>query len=96
MNKFKLWHLAVICVAVFLIFGVLATVIILNNDGLHDINKWNFNWNGSNFGIFSGSSKDYTIDADNSIDVSDKSKISIKGISAEINIVQTSGNELSC
>ncbi len=94
MKKFKLWHLALISLAVFLIFAGIASVIIINNDEYHSANRWNFGWNEDSWGFGLGIGEDYTIDSEETSNINDKSKIEILAVSADINIMQTSGDEL--
>jgi lia operon protein LiaG len=95
MNKFKLWHLAVISVAVFLIFGIIAAVAIVTNNDLHDMNKWNFNWKDTNFGIILTPGKSYDIDEEKSESVNGISEIDISAIAADINVTVTDDDELT-
>ena len=96
MNKFKLWHLAVICIAVFLIFGIMATVAVVNNKDIRDGDDWNFDWGegrvwGFNWG---GIGKEYSIDKTETVDISSKTKIDISAVAADININQSTGEKL--
>ena len=65
MKKFKLWHLALIALAVFLVFGGIVSIISYRN----------YSWNNTNWSI--GIGDEYTIDESKSIDIDGKTKISI-------------------
>ena len=95
MKNFKLWHLAVISVAVFLVFGVIASIVILNNSDLHSWESWNLRWKDSNSGLIFSSGKDYTIDEQEYAGIDGKDEIKINTISAEVNILETDTDELS-
>lgn len=94
MKNFKAWHLALISLAVFLIFAAIVSVIVVNNDEFHSANRWGISWRDNAWGMGFGVGKDYTIDASDSIDVDGKSNISISAVSADITIVQTTGDKL--
>ncbi len=93
MNKFKMWHLAIICVAVFLVFGIIATAVIASNKDLHDTDNWGISWDESAFGNFVPG-RQYKIDTQEEIDSSDVKSIYINCISASINIIETEGNDI--
>lgn len=95
MKKFKAWHLALICVAVFLIFAGIASIIISTNDDYHSANSWNIQWDIEDFYLNIGPGKDYTMDVNESLDISNKSKVQISAISSDINIIQTTGDKLN-
>ncbi len=94
MKNFKVWHLAVICVAVFLIFAAIAAAIIISNDEFRNPAKWSINFDEDDFDFGFGIGKGYSIDKTETINVSKKSKISVNTISSDVNIYQTDGSEL--
>ena len=95
MNKFKMWHLALISLAVFLVFGIIATAAIASNAALKDTSIWDFNLNRNVFNLSFGGGKDYTIDTQKDVNVSEAKDITVGAVSAEINIIQTVGDTLS-
>jgi DUF4097 and DUF4098 domain-containing protein YvlB len=95
MKNFKLWHLAVICIAVFLIFGTIATVVILNNSALHSWDSWNLRWKDTNNGLIFSAGKDYTIDEQEYAAMGGVNKIQVNTISSDVNVHQTDKEELS-
>lgn len=95
MKKFKAWHLAIICLAVFLIFAGVAAVIIVNNDDYHSADRWNMSWSDNDWDIGFGIGKEYTIDQNETIDVNSKFKIDISTISSDISITQTTGSKVT-
>lgn len=93
MNKFKVWHLAVISVAVFLAFGLIAAIVIANNSDFRSPDNWNIFWKSGK--SFFGKSEDYSIDEKESISISEKSNISISSLSSKVNVFQTDGEEIT-
>ncbi|MCK5128482.1 MAG: DUF4097 family beta strand repeat protein [Clostridiales bacterium] len=96
MKKFKIWHLALIALAVFIIFGAIVATIAVNNKDLHNPSSWSVKWlNRSwDFGFNSAPGKDYDINSAKTIEIGKQSKISISAISASINVYQTDGDTL--
>jgi DUF4097 and DUF4098 domain-containing protein YvlB len=98
MKKFKAWHLALICLAVFLVFaGISAIVIATNPQQYNNVHNWNWNWkwNSSNSIFNFGVGKEYTIDETKTIDVMNKSNVQISGVSSDITITQSQGDKLT-
>lgn len=93
MNKFKAWHLALICLAVFLIFAGISAIVVAANPEYRTANSWTI---GPNFRFFGfGSGKEYTIDKTETVDIMSKSKVTISGVSSDITITQSQGDKLS-
>ena len=97
MNKFKMWHLAVIALAVFLIFAAIVTAIVANKNYNSNKSPWRFGWNeddGWDWNINFGVGNEYTIDQTKSIEIESATKIWLDTVTADINVTSYSGNKI--
>ncbi len=94
MNKFKLWHLALICLAVFLIFGGIAAAAISTGSSSLNITDWSFPRIKSNSsGLFS-SGAELSLDENTTTDIAGADSIIINGVSSPIEVTTTTGDNV--
>lgn len=94
MKKFRAWHVALIGLAVFLLFGAISAIIIRNNDKYHSQSMWNVSWENDRWWSF-GNAESYSIDETDMVQISSSIKaVELSAISADINITQTDGERM--
>lgn len=94
MKKFRAWHIALIGLAVFLLFGGISAIIIRSNENYHSEGVWNVGWDGGSWRGF-GNAESYSIDEADSVQISSSIKaVELTAISADINITQTDGEQM--
>ena len=93
MKKFKLWHLAVICLAVFLIFGGIAAAVISTSTKIADEADWSFPWFRPT--IFGLNQDKFSIDQTETAGISGKNEISIRSVSSQIDVKETTDDEIT-
>ncbi len=94
MNKFKMWHLAVICIAVFIVFAILATIAVVTNKELRNIDNWNIDGDNISFWGLSGGTE-YNIDDTKTEDIDGITNIEIHSISSDITVDATPSSNAS-
>ena len=94
MKKFRAWHIALIGLAVFLLFGGISAIIIRTNEKYHSQSAWTVGWDNGRWWTF-GDAESYSIDEADSVQISSSIKaVELSCISADINITQTDGDEM--
>ena len=93
MKNIKLWHIAVICVAVFLVFGLIGAIVISNISGGISSDGINWFWKNKdgNFGL----SEKYSIDEEGTLDTNGLDALTISSVSSKVNVTTTQGSELT-
>ena len=93
MKNLKLWHIAVICVAVFVVFGLIGAIVIANTTDFTNSRIFNWSWRDDNRSF--GASENYTIDETGTINISDIDSLTISTVSSKVNITTVQGSELT-
>jgi lia operon protein LiaG len=93
MKKFKLWHLAIICLAVFLIFGGIAAAVISTSTKIADEADWSIPWLG--FKSFGVRGDEFSIDQTETAGISGKNDVVIRSVSSQIEVKETTDDEIT-